>query len=501
MRVDFAEALHATEERRLHRYSWWFVTLGIFWQWIWLLATPFLINLFSGKGKAPTLLWVIAALIAVLFICCLLYSLLFCRSYRFVVRDGTLFIRYGVVLYQGRSVPLDKVHNVTLTRSFTHRLLGVAEVTLETGGSGETAEARLRVLSLADARLFEELTLREKPADEADDNLLPLDNRALLRYGLLNDFGLFLGAMFALLALFPDEKSTDWFVILTQGLFKLLLPDDWYHSGASWLLVLVLSLLLGKLTIVIGAFFRYSHFYLGESDGLLTQRRGLFSRVESHMPLDRIQVWRVRQGPLYRLCGLFSVTVDTVVVPGKQGERGISELLPLADAATVSRLLARWAGCDPFAVPLHPVHPQAAQRAFRVKALLLAIGIAVAVFFAWLSGAQRWQIALPLMWLASLLFLRFANVCRYRYTAWTLAHGFLHWRSGWLWRKHCFVAVDKVQALQLTESPFDRRYGMANLAADTMGAGITAPFSLSWLAKEDAVSLLHGLTDTLKTHD
>ena len=105
------------------------------------------------------------------------------------------------------------------------------------------------------------------------------------------------------------------------------------------------------------------------------------------------------------------------------------------------------------------------------------------------------------MWLASLPFLRFANVRRYRYTAWTLAHGFLHWRSGWLWRKHCFVAVDKVQALQLTESPFDRRYGMANLAADTMGAGITAPFSLSWLAKEDAVSLLHGLTDTLKTHD
>jgi len=90
MRADFAEALHATEERRLHRYSWWFVTLGIFWQWIWLLATPLLINLFSGKGKAPTLLWVIAALIAVLFICCLLYSLLFCRSYRFVVRDGTL---------------------------------------------------------------------------------------------------------------------------------------------------------------------------------------------------------------------------------------------------------------------------------------------------------------------------------------------------------------------------------------------------------------------------
>ncbi len=76
--------------------------------------------------------------------------------------------------------------------------------------------------------------------------------------------------------------------------------------------------------------------------------------------------------------------------------------------------------------------------------------------------------------------------------------GRLHWRSGWLWRKHCFVAVDKVQALQLTESPFDRRYGMANLAADTMGAGITAPFSLSWLAKEDAVSLLHGLTDTRK---
>ncbi|WP_298644313.1 PH domain-containing protein [uncultured Cardiobacterium sp.] len=390
------------------------------------------------------------------------------------------------------------MHNVTLTRSLTHRLLGVAEVTLETGGSGETAEARLRVLSLADARLFEELVLRETPPEAADDNLLPLDNRALLRYGLLNDFGVLVGGSFALLAMLPDANSPDWMTALMQWLFKRLLPDDWYHSGASWLLVLVLALLLGKLTMLAGAFFRYSHFYLGERDGLLTQRRGLFARVESHMPLARIQVWRVQQSPLYRLCGLYAVAIDTVVVPGKQGERGIRELLPLADAATLSRLLARWAGCDPLAVPLNPIHPQAARRLFRRYALWLAFWITVALCFARLFAAQMWLMTLPLLWLASLPSLHLAATRRCRHAAWAFNNGFLHRRDGWLWRTHCFAAADKVQALQLTESPFDRRYGMANVTADTMGTGLSMPLALPWLAKEDAMRLLHELTGAAK---
>jgi putative membrane protein len=43
-------------------------------------------------------------------------------------------------------------------------------------------------------------------------------------------------------------------------------------------------------------------------------------------------------------------------------------------------------------------------------------------------------------------------------------------RSGWLDRKLSFAEIGKLQGLQLVESPFDRRHGMASLVIDTAGA-------------------------------
>ena len=43
-------------------------------------------------------------------------------------------------------------------------------------------------------------------------------------------------------------------------------------------------------------------------------------------------------------------------------------------------------------------------------------------------------------------------------------------RRGWLWRVVTVARVTKVQAVARRESPFDRRWFMARLRADTAGA-------------------------------
>src|SRR5690606_19271928 len=55
-------------------------------------------------------------------------------------------------------------------------------------------------------------------------------------------------------------------------------------------------------------------------------------------------------------------------------------------------------------------------------------------------------------------------------SGWAVTDRVLVWRSGWLDRQLSFAEIAKLQGLQLTQSPFDRRRGMASLSADTAGA-------------------------------
>jgi membrane protein YdbS with pleckstrin-like domain len=44
-------------------------------------------------------------------------------------------------------------------------------------------------------------------------------------------------------------------------------------------------------------------------------------------------------------------------------------------------------------------------------------------------------------------------------------------RSGWLWQQTILARVNKIQAVTMHESPFDRRAAMSGVRVDTAGAG------------------------------
>jgi uncharacterized membrane protein YdbT with pleckstrin-like domain len=43
-------------------------------------------------------------------------------------------------------------------------------------------------------------------------------------------------------------------------------------------------------------------------------------------------------------------------------------------------------------------------------------------------------------------------------------------RSGWLWKQITLARVNKIQAVTLSQTPFDRRAAMARVRVDTAGA-------------------------------
>ena len=87
-----------------------------------------------------------------------------------------------------------------------------------------------------------------------------------------------------------------------------------------------------------------------------------------------------------------------------------------------------------------------------------------------------------------------------RYAAWSVQSGLVAFRHGWLDRRWRFAEVNKLQALELLQSPFDRRHGMATLRFDTAGASAFAGgLAIPYLPQDTARRLYAELSGRLES--
>ncbi len=81
-----------------------------------------------------------------------------------------------------------------------------------------------------------------------------------------------------------------------------------------------------------------------------------------------------------------------------------------------------------------------------------------------------------------------------RYTRWAITPEVLLFRQGWLTRRLVIAPRNRVQSVELAESPFDRRHGMASVAIDAAGGSARAfLIRIPYLPAEVARELAHEL--------
>ena len=115
-----------------------------------------------------------------------------------------------------------------------------------------------------------------------------------------------------------------------------------------------------------------------------------------------------------------------------------------------------------------------------------------AAALSWRFGA--WG-ALVLLWLPWAAYTARQRADR---AAYALGQELVAVREGW-WSRHWrFAELDKLQALQLTRTPIDRRCGTSTLWLDTAGAGALAPpLRIRFLPEAEARALYAMLSRTL----
>ena len=404
-------------------------------------------------------------------------------TYRYETDD--IVVREGLLFRNERHVPYARIQNLDSVQTVLHRLGGVVEVRLQTGG-GQEPEATLRVIALDDFEEMRRRVARGKeattgnavpaagPADTAPRHVLVRVSAGdLVRFGLIENQGMVIVA--AVLGLVWEaglfERYVDPRIDADQGTELVRQVEGWV---AAWTLLRGLALAAAvamafivfvRVLSIAWALVRLHGFTLARAGADLRTDYGLLTRVSASIPPGRVQTLTMREGPLHRLFGRASMSAETA--GGQGGRSGSAQrewLAPIVGRERLRDLVCEvLPDVDLAAVEWRPPHPGAMRRVLS-KSLLAAATASVLVLA--IGGWSTWPIVPVLLASATVRARLYV-----RHLGWATTDAAVLFRSGALTQQVSIARFAKMQALAVRESPFDRRAGMARVHVDTAGTG------------------------------
>lgn len=455
--------------QRLHPMSWIFGVLAFVRQ----LIVPLIVAaIFGSRGGAPT--WIGFAIVPL--VAAAVWKQIF---YRYGLGPAGLVIRDGVFFHNVRQIDYSRIENIDTERGPLHRLLGVAELRVETSTGGKP-EALIQVLGLQAAEALRQTVFanrgepRAAVEQQSERRLLRLPVSELVKFGLIDNRGMIVVA--GLFGLLYESGAVElWGALLkahisSQAVDTLIALGPLIQAALALVLLAVLVLLVRSFSVLLALVTLYD-FTLTRAGPDLRVRYGLLTRVSLTLRVRRIQAAHATETLLHRLFRRVSVRVD---LAGSAATRQNSEesqskirwLAPLVEP-NHARLLMAHALPDvdlKRAVDWQPLAPGARRRVFKRSFAIWSIAAVV-------LGAL-FRTGLPLALLTVALPISYWYAAMYvRYTRWALHEDALFFRHGWLTRKLAIVPRNRVQVVCVTRSPFDRRHAMASIRVDTAGAG------------------------------
>jgi putative membrane protein len=406
-------------------------------------------------------------------------------AFRFRLQGDELIMDSGVFARRRRVIPIDRVQNVDLAQSALERLAGVAELRIETASGGQDTEASLAVLSVVVARevqadlLARRATARaarltDHAADPSQATAEPVGQRLLrlspfdlaLAGATSNEAGLIAAGLATLLEVIGRFGALEGLAAWVEEAAGRGAAFDLLGTAAAIALLLLAFLILGWLVSIAVTVVHFYGFTLTRIGDDLRREYGLLSRHQTTVPIQRVQALRIEETLPRRALGLVALKIETAGASPQERRRigeGAEAYVPIARTRDMGPLLravfhdARFDG-----VELRPVAPPSRRREFVRLAFLVTAATAGAVLY----GTPR-----PFLLLGLLLPAWLLAGARYRARGWERAASYAFARNGVLTRVTWIVPERKIQTLHLTETPFQRRWGLATLIIDTAAGG------------------------------
>ena len=438
------------------------------------LVFPMVAAIFGvRKADNPVLIPIVIAVV-------LLFSLFFrwlaWLRFQYFVGEHDIRVEKGILNRTARSIPYERIQDVSIEQKPLARMMGLGEVKFETGG-GDGDDAKLSFVTLEEANRLRALIRSRKagievaaPVDASahvEDDAHPIfamDGKRVFVFGLYS-FSL---VIFAVLGGLAQQ-------------FDFLLPFDFWDfkhwiglaeergvsvnqiNGVGVFAQLILAfgaitslIFIGVATGVVRTILREHGFRLDQTAKGFRRRRGLFTLTDVIMPTHRVQAALVQTGPFRKRRGWHSLKFVSLAQDSKEETNYVAA--PFATLDEVWRIAIAAA----IAAPDGDERLQRGVATYWLTQLLFIVPVLLTAMAALVIFADapigRTTLLLLLLVLPGAFF--WLDWRQYRFG---LDDRQLYLKRGW-WRQQMTIAPQvKVQSVEIAQGPLSRRQGLASL--------------------------------------
>jgi putative membrane protein len=336
---------------------------------------------------------------------------------KYWIESDELRVDTGVISRQSRRIRIDRLQGIDIVQPFVARLFGLAELRMDVAG-GSSREGSLAFLTLDDARTLKDVLLARRDAarqqgeprnsEEGTVARPPEPDRLLARVNL--------GTLLMSILLSPETAALLMTTLGFAGVF--FVSGQWV--GFSAMLPVLGGILLVQFKRLSGNY----NFTVSETQAGMQVRRGLFELSSQTIALSRLQGIVVSEPVLWRLLGWARLDVSIAGYASGDDSNGpaASTVLPVGDRRLVMQLARHMLdGVDADLTPL-TAPPRGARWVAPIGRHFMAAG-----------GDGRVVVS----------------------------------REGWLTRRIHVVPHARVQSLRVSQGPWQRRLGLADLHVDS----------------------------------
>ncbi len=437
------------------------------------LIFPIVAAVFGTRSSGNPLIPVIAVT-AILFFSVFFRWLAWIR-FRYHIGEHDIRIESGVLSRNARSIPYERIQDVSIEQKPLARIFGLGEVKFETGG-GDGDDAKLSFVTVEEANRLREVVRAQKSGVvvvegdlEAVEQyeaapIFAMDGKRVFTFGLYS-FSLVIFAVLGGLA-----QQFDAFLPFEIWDFRhwIGLAEDRGVSvdtlnGIGWTARIIFAfgalatlLFIGFVTGVLRTTLREHGFRLDRTVKGFRRRRGLLTLTDAVMPAHRVQAAVIQTGPIRKRRGWHSLKFVSLAQDSKDESNFVAapfatleEIWRIAQAAKIEapdgdeRLkkgaTTHWITQLGFLVPI------------------IFVAMAAVIIFADASFARSTLLLLLLVFAAFWFWLD------WRKYSFGLDDEQIYVRRGWWQQKLTIAPQVKVQTVEIAQGPISRRQGLASL--------------------------------------
>ena len=432
------------------------------------LIFPILAALFGTRSTGISTPLIIGAVLLV----SLLFRSIAWMRFRFRLDEDDIRIEQGLINRTVRSIPYDRIQDVSIEQPVLAQLFNLGEVKFETGG-GEGEDAKLSFVSMERAEALR-ATIRARKAEEAVSQyatetayereappLFAMDNNRLVTLGLYS-FSLVIFAVLGGLAqqfdfLLPFDfwDFKHWIGMAEErGVNIDAIGTSARILGAVFALLALIA--LGLATGVIRTVLKEYGFRLDRTERGFRRRRGLLTKTDVVMPVNRVQAANIVTGPIRKRRGWHALKFVSLAQDSKEESDYMAA--PLAKLDEIWSIMSE-AGISPPSAETEFRHGHFRWWLMRLVIVspLILVAMAAVVMFAEASFAR--SLLLLFIPLGLLLF----GALEWRKFLYAEDPSRLFVRRGW-WRQRLTILPRvRVQSVEIAQGPLARLSGLVTL--------------------------------------